>query len=266
MPDSQTQKYENLPHENQTVLITGAANRVGAEFARALAAADYQVIIHYASSKDAATALRDEISASGGAAAIVQADLTKRAQRAKLIDKATKLFGPITALINNASLYQKDSATDLDERQWDAHFALHAETPVFLARDFAAQLPDNTQASIINIVDERVLNPSPAAFSYHLSKATLWTATQMLAQSLAPSVRVNAIGPGAVLPEAGQSQTAFNKNGKKTLLGENADPSDLVEALFYLLNAKSVTGQFIAVDGGEHLVWPKRRGPTPKAK
>lgn len=250
----------------ETVLITGAANRVGAEFARALAMAGYQVVIHYASSKQNAAILRQKIIAEGGKADIVQADLTKRTQRAKLMEKASKPFGPITTLINNASVYEKDVLSDLDEKQWDAHFALHAETPVFLARDFAAQLPKGETGSIINIIDERVLNPSPAAFSYHLSKATLWTATQMLAQSLAPTIRVNAIGPGAVLPEAGQTQSAFNKRGKKTLLGANAEPSDLVEALFYLLNAKSVTGQFIAVDGGEHLLWPDRRSPTPKTK
>lgn len=250
----------------ETVLITGAANRVGAEFARALAMAGYQVVIHYASSKQNATNLRAEIIADGGQAAIVQADLTKRAQRNRLIEKASKPFGPVTALINNASIYEKDSAIDVTEQLWDVHFALHAETPVFLARDFAAQLPIDTPGSIINIIDERVLNPAPAAFSYHLSKTILWTATQTLAQSLAPNIRVNAIGPGAVLPEAGQTQSAFNKLSKKTLLGENADTSDLVEALFYLLNAKSVTGQFLAVDGGEHLLWPERRGPMPRNK
>lgn len=250
---------------SEIVLITGAATRIGAEFARALAMAGYKIVIHYASSKDAAQNLAAEIKAEGADAAIVQADLTKRAQRSKLIEKAAKPFGPITTLINNASVYQKDSAKDVDETLWDTHFALHAEAPVFLARDFAAQLPKGTQGNIINIVDERVLSPSPAAFSYHLSKSTLWSATQTLAQSLAPTIRVNAIGPGAVLPEAGQSQATFDKRGTKTLLKQNADPSDLVEALFYLLNAKSVTGQFIAVDGGEHLLWPERRGVTPKA-
>lgn len=255
-----------ISEAKQTILVTGAANRLGAELARALALADYQVIIHYRDSQKQAEALAAEISDQGGATALVRADLRIRAEREKLIEEAAKPFGPLTALINNASLYQKDNLGDLTQDQWDSHFALHAEAPVFLSRDFAAQLPIDAQGTIINIVDERVLRPAPAAFSYHLSKAVLSAATQTMAQSLAPSVRVNAIGPGPILVEAGQSQTDFEKRGAEALLGDNANPADIIEAMFYLLNATSVTGQMIAVDGGEHLMWPARRGPTSKVK
>lgn len=255
-----------MTEAKQTVLITGGAQRLGAELVRALALADYQVVIHYNSSKKSAEALLAEIKAQGGTAALVKGNLTKRADRRSLIVRASKPFGPLSILINNASLYQKDTIADLDEDQWDNHFAMHTEAPIFLSRDFAAQLPKGTQGNIINIIDERVLRPAPAAFSYHLSKSVLWTATQTLAQSLAPNVRVNAIGPGPIIAEAGQSQATFNKRGKDSLLGHNADPADVVEAMFYLLSASNVTGQMLAIDAGEHLAWPKRRGPTPKSQ
>ncbi len=253
-----------MDEAKQTVLITGGAQRLGAHMARALCLADYQVVVHHHTSTDAAKALVDDITAAGGAAALVQADLTQRADRQTLMARASEPFGPLTVLINNASLYHKDAIADLEESDWDDHLAVHAEAPVFLSRDFAAQLPAGAKGNIINIVDERVLRPAPAAFSYHLSKSLLWTATQTMAQSLAPNVRVNAIGPGPIIAEVGQSTEDFNKRGEENILGQNADPTDAIEAMFYLLSAQSVTGQMLAIDGGEHLAWPHRRGPTPK--
>ena len=175
-------------------------------------------------------------------------------------------MAPLTLLVNNASLFERDSVADLDETIWDAHFAMHVEAPVFLARDFAAQLPEGAPGNIVNIIDERVLHLSPAYLSYTLSKAALWTATQTLAQSLAPNIRVNAIGPGPTLPYKGQSAEQFEASVARTPLGHSGTADELADALLYILNAPAMTGQMLALDGGRHLQWPERSGPTPRQK
>jgi len=246
-----------------TALITGAANRLGASLARGLAANGYRVVLHFASSGADAEALATDLGADR--AAIVQADLTDRQARAGLIAAAVKPFGPLTLLVNNASVFERDSAGTLDEATWDRHFALHAEAPAFLSQDFAAQLPEGQTGNIINIIDERVLQPAPAAFSYNLSKSVLWMATRTLAQTFAPRIRVNAIGPGPILPEAGQSLADFTARSTDNPLQHAAGPDDAVQAMLFLLNAPTMTGQMLAIDGGEHLGWPAWRGPTPRS-
>lgn len=245
-------------------LVTGAADRLGAALARTLAQAGYAVVIHYNTSAEKAQAFVDELKANGHEVAKVQADLTNRADRSRVIAEAASHFGPLNVLVNNASTYNQDDLATLKEDYWDNHFAIHAEAPLFLARDFAAQLLEGEKGNIINVIDERVLNPYPAALSYHLSKSALWTATQTLANQLAPRIRVNAIGPGPILPEAGQSQAAYDARSREALLGSNAEPSDAAAALLYLLSAQKVTGQMLAIDAGEHLRWPEWRGPTPR--
>jgi NAD(P)-dependent dehydrogenase (short-subunit alcohol dehydrogenase family) len=245
-------------------LVTGAADRVGAVLARRLASEGFAVLVHFNRSADKAAAVVDTIVAAGGKAAAVQADLTSRPQRAGLVAAATQPFGPLTVLVNNASLFERDSAADVDEALWDAHFAVHAEAPVFLARDFAAQLPEGAEGNIVNIVDERVLHLSPAYLSYTLSKATLWTATRTLAQSLAPRIRVNAIGPGPTLPHKGQSDAQFDASTARTPLGRGTDPDECADAVMFLLRAPSMTGQMLALDGGRHISWPEGSGPTPR--
>jgi len=261
-----------MPNQSRTsspvqpvALVTGAGDRIGASIAAHLAREGYAVVIHYRSDEAGAEAVKSGIEATGGKAALVKADLAKRPQRATLIEKAAKLFGPLTVLINNASVFDPDSARDLDEALWDQHFAIHAEAPVFLARDFAAQLPGGTDGNIVNIIDERVLHLSPAYFSYTLSKSVLWTATQTLAQSLAPAIRVNAIGPGPVLPHARQDQAAFDRNVAALPLQHNADPDAIAQGVLMLLAMPSMTGQMLALDGGQHLEFPPRRGPTPRS-
>jgi NAD(P)-dependent dehydrogenase (short-subunit alcohol dehydrogenase family) len=245
-------------------LVTGAANRLGAAIARALAGSGYAVVVHHRGGADDAKILVAEIKSAGGEAAAIKADLSIRRQRAGLVEKAAKLFGPLTVLVNNASSFEPDSLADLDEALWDRHLAIHLDAPAFLARDFAAQLPTDVQGNIVNIIDERVLHLTPNYFSYTLSKASLWTMTQTMAQSLAPRIRVNAIGPGPTLKEKGQSQAAFERSQAVSPLGYGADAGDVAEALLYLLGAKAVTGQLIALDGGKHLDFPAGRGPTPR--
>ena len=245
-------------------LVTGAAHRVGAVLARRLARAGYAVLIHHHGSAKPAEALAAEIDAGGGRADVLRADLTDRGQRAGLVAAAAKPFGPLTVLINNASVYEPDSAETLDEAIWDRHFALHVEAPLFLARDFARQLPENVEGNVINIVDARVLQPVPAYMSYALSKTALYNATATLAQSLAPRIRVNAVGPGPTMPERGQSLEAFEARNDSLLLGRGSPPEDIADAVLYLLGARAVTGQMLAVDGGIHLEWPNWADPTPR--
>ena len=231
----------------------------------ALAAAGHGVVIHYRSDDAGARAIRDRIRAQGGRAEILPADLAQRAERQTLIARAAALLGPLTILVNNASVFEPDSAQDVDERLWDAHFAVHAEAPVFLSRDFATQLPPDIEGNIINIIDERVLRPSPAYFSYFLSKSVLWTATQTMAQALAPAIRVNAIGPGPVLPNPRQTQAEFEQSIANLPLRRNAGPEQIAQGVLAILAMPSLTGQMLALDGGQHLAYPARRGPTPRS-
>lgn len=253
-------------NQMRTALVTGAADRLGAAMVRALAAHGYSVIVHHRSGAEQAAVLVAEINASGGQAAPLKADLAIRSQRAALVGKATRPFGPLTVLVNNASSFEPDAAADIEDELWQRHFAIHVDAPAFLARDFAAQLSDGVQGNIVNIIDSRVLRLTPNYFSYTLSKTTLWTMTQTLAQSLAPRIRVNAIGPGPTLREKGQSLQSFERSQKSAPLGYAADERDVCRALLYLLEARSVTGQMISVDGGKHIDFPATRGPTPRLR
>ena len=253
-----------FPDHPGIALVTGASTRIGAAIVRALAQAGHAVVIHYRSGGDDAARLADEVRATGARAVTVQADLANRDDRARLIAEAAKPFGPLTILINNASVFDPDSARDVNEELWDRHFAIHAEAPIFLSRDFAGQLTAGVEGNIINMIDERVLHPSPAYFSYSLSKSVLWTATQTMAQSLAPAIRVNAIGPGPVLPHNGQSPEDFEQSLNSLPLKRHAGPEAIAQGVLAILSMPAFTGQMLALDGGKHLDYPARRGPTPR--
>jgi len=254
------------PDIRGAALVTGAANRIGAAIAQELAFSGYPVIVHFRDSAAHADALIKSITKKGGKAAGIQANLADRGQRAGLINGASRHFGPLTTLVNNASIYEPDSIETLDEYLWDAHFAVHTEAPVFLGRDFAAQLPPTQEGNIVNIIDSRLNRLSPAYTSYTLSKAALWTATRTMAQSLAPQIRVNAISPGPSLPEHGQSDTEFEQRVADLPLGRGASPQEIAVAVRFLLNAPAVTGQMLALDGGSHLEWPARSNATPRRR
>lgn len=257
-------KAKSPPRIDRVALVTGAGDRIGATIAKRLAGAGYKVVVHYRSSTAGAQAVKAEIEQAGGSAALVRADLAKRSERAALIEKSAAAFGPLSVLVNNASTFQRDSAADVDEALWDQHFAVHVEAPVFLARDFARQLPDRARGNIVNIIDERVLHTAPSYFSYTLSKSALWSATRTLAQSLAPNIRVNAIGPGPTLAPEGESVSSFRATQRRLPLQRGANPEEIADGLLFILSAASMTGQMLALDGGQHIEWSERRNPTPR--
>lgn len=237
-----------------TALVTGAARRIGRALALEAAAAGYAVAIHHRDAAADAESLASQIAAAGGRAALVSADLADRHAPERLIDDAQAALGPVTLLVNSASLFADDRVGALGPH-WDSHFDVNLRAPVMLAQAMAAALPDDAAGLVVNIVDQRVLRPNPQFFSYTLSKSALWTATQTLAQALAPRIRVNGIGPGPTLPSIHQSPADFAAEVDGVLLKRQVQPAEIAAALRYLIDAPSVTGQLIAVDGGQHLGW-----------
>jgi NAD(P)-dependent dehydrogenase (short-subunit alcohol dehydrogenase family) len=238
----------------QTVLVTGAARRVGRCTAELLAAAGWRVAVHYRSSAEAAAEVVCGIEAAGGAAFAIAADLAEEAEAAALIDRvADQAGGPVTALVNNAAVFEHDTIANADRARWDRHMAVNLRAPFVLSQRFAAALPADARGAIVNIVDERALNPSADFVTYTLSKSGLWTLTLNLAIALAPRIRVNGVGPGATLRDQYQADGEFERVQAALPLGHGATPDDIAEAVRFLLAAPAVTGQMIAVDGGAHM-------------
>ena len=233
-------------------LVTGAARRIGRELALTAARAGYDVVIHHRNSAgDAAETVR-EIEATGRHAVAAAADLADAADCRRLVAEAP---GALTLLVNSASVFEDDRIDSLTPEGWDAAMSANLRAPVLLAQAFAAALPADRDGLVVNVIDQRVLRPTPHFFSYAVSKAALWAATQMMAQGLAPRIRVNAIAPGPTLANIHQSPADFASEIAGVPLGHGATPEEIGQALAYLIDASSVTGQMIAVDGGQHLSW-----------
>ncbi|RUX32869.1 SDR family oxidoreductase [Mesorhizobium sp. M7A.F.Ca.US.011.01.1.1] len=238
-----------------TALVTGGARRIGRAIVEDLAAHGFAVAIHCNRSRTEADVLAAEIIAGGGRAAVVAADLTDMDAVGDLVGQAQAALGPIPLLVNNASLFEDDSVLDFGWRAWDRHFAVHVKAPALLAQNFARALPAGQEGLIVNMIDQRVWRPTPRYFSYALSKSTLWTATQMMAQALGPSIRVNAIGPGPTLKNARQDDSDFAAQVDGLVLKRGPELPEFGATIRYLWEARSVTGQMIALDGGQHLAW-----------
>jgi NAD(P)-dependent dehydrogenase (short-subunit alcohol dehydrogenase family) len=239
-------------------LVTGAAQRIGRAIALAVADAGYDVAVHHRASHDAAEATVAEIAGRGRRAIALCADLTDETAARALPALAVDRLGPLTLLVNNASLFHDDRFGELDRAGWDAHFATNLRAPLVLSEMFAAALSAGTpdgEACIVNILDQRVLKPNPQFFSYALSKSALWTATRMSAQALAPRIRVNGVGPGPTFASIHQDGDVFGREAAATLLGRGSPPEEIAAAVVYLAGARAVTGQMLAVDGGQHLAW-----------
>jgi len=238
-------------------LVTGAGARLGKAMALALGEAGFDVAIHYNRSEGPAAEVAEAIYAKGRRAATVQADLSREAEVAGLVAASGEaLGGPLTLLVNSASTFEPDDAETMTRESWDHHLDTNLRAPARLTQDFAGQAPAGADALVVNMIDQRVWKLTPQFLSYTVSKSALWTLTRTFAQGLGPrGVRVNAIGPGPTLKNPRQSEADWAAQNEATVLRRGATPEDIVGALLYLVEAKAVTGQMIAVDGGQHLAW-----------
>jgi NAD(P)-dependent dehydrogenase (short-subunit alcohol dehydrogenase family) len=247
-----------------TVLVTGAGRRLGRAIALDLAQSGWRVGVHYHASAEEALEVVDQIGAMGGQAAALEADLSRLQDLAPLIEACCERLGPATCLINNAACFEWDTVESLDSETWAMHLDVNLRAPVFLTQAFARTLPAHVSGDVVNVVDQKVLRLDPDYFSYTLAKSALWTATQTLAQALAPRIRVNAIAPGPVLPARDQTEAEFDEECRSTLMKRVVSIDDVTGAVRFLLETPSVTGQMIALDAGQHLAWSHawpRRGP-----
>ncbi len=246
-------------------LVTGGAQRLGAAMVRALAARGADVAIHCFDNRAEAEALAEEVRGGGVRAAVVQADLLDRPQTAALVPAAAAGLGrPLTVLVNNASIFEHDTIASATWESWDRHIGSNLRAPFELIQAFAAQAPkagrdENgepvARACVVNMIDQRVLKLTPEFITYTIAKMGLWALTRTAAQGLAPDVRVNAIGPGPTLRGARQSAAHFAGQRAATVLGRGASPAEIAAALGFILDAPGLTGQLLAIDGGQHLAW-----------
>jgi len=238
-----------------TALITGAAHRIGRALAEDLADHGWRVAIHCNTSSNAADELAATLKSKGTDACVLQCDLKDEDQVHRLIPDAEAALGPVTCLVNNASVFESDSLEDATRENWTLHMDVNLRAPFCLIQDFAKALPEDLQGNIINIIDQRVWNLTADFASYTLSKAGLWTLTQTAALGLAPRIRVNAIGPGPTLKSIHQTDQDFRKEWESVPLARKVSLSEICSALRFILDAESMTGQMIALDSGQHLGW-----------
>jgi NAD(P)-dependent dehydrogenase (short-subunit alcohol dehydrogenase family) len=240
-------------NENKNVLITGAARRIGRAIAIELAGAGWNVGVHYHQSHDQAEELVEELQGVGVKAVALPAELSDELKVEKLFNAAVNALGPITCLINNASVFEEDTALNVSRGSWNGHMDVNLRAPFLLSQCLAKGLPDSSLASIVNIVDQRVWNPTSQFTSYTLSKMGLWNATQLLARSLAPRIRVNAVGPGPTLQSVHQSSEDFAWEVSAVPLNREVTPQDISRGVLFIIQSPTMTGQMIALDSGQHL-------------
>jgi NAD(P)-dependent dehydrogenase (short-subunit alcohol dehydrogenase family) len=247
----------------RAVLITGAARRIGRAVALDLAERGWPVAVHYHSSAADAQGVVEAIAKKGGKAIAIKADLRKEDEVAALIPRVSEQIGPVTCLINNASLFENDTVQTVTAESWHAHMQVNLRAPFVLIQTFAKYCPKGTDGNVINMIDERVWNLTPYFMSYTVSKVGLWTLTRTLAMALAPDIRVNGIGPGPTLPSAQQTEEQFRRQWSMMPLRRPISLEEICRAVRFILDAPSMTGQMIALDGGQHLGWAQ---PTPVNK
>ena len=248
------------PAPQAAALVTGGAQRIGRAIVLALARAGYAVAIHANRSRSVAEELRRDIDRNGGRVGVVAADLADHDAVLGLVPAAVAAVGPLTLLVNNAAEFEPDEIGDLDRDRFDRHFAVNLRAPLFLAQTFAAQAPAG--GAIVNLLDQRVYRPTPRFLSYGLTKSGLHVATTTLAQALAPHLRVNAVAPGPTLPNPRQDAKAFARYSAAMPLGHGPTPEEVADAVLFLARANNITGETIAVDGGQHISWQPAKGAS----
>ena len=236
-------------------LVTGGARRLGRAITLELARQGFDIAIHCGHSRDAAEAISQEVTALGRRAVVLPADLGDEAQVTPLIADATARLGPLGVLVNNASRFDRDEWDDVTRDTWDTHMQANLRAPFVLTQAFAKALPAAAEGAVVNMIDQRVWSLTPHFVSYTVSKAGLWALTQTMALALAPRIRVNAIGPGPALPSPRQSQAQFARQAASVPLGHGTDAAEVARAVIAILSLPAMTGQMIALDGGQHLQW-----------
>lgn len=248
----------------RAALVTGAAKRVGRALALALADCGFDVAIHYATSAEEASATAAEIRAKGRRATTLRADLAREEEVVRLLPEAQAALGPLGVLVNNASTFERDEWHDATRESWDRHMEPNLRAPFVLAQAFAQALPPGREGVVVNLLDQRVWSLTPHFVSYTVSKAGLWALTQSLALALAPRIRVNGIGPGPTVPSPRQTQEQFARQCRSVPLGHGTSPEEVARALVAILALPSLTGQMIALDGGQHMQWSASHGQEPE--
>ena len=235
-------------------LVTGAGRRIGRAIALGLAKAGWDVAVHFRGSEEDARATVRDVEALGRRAALLQCDLADEAAVRALLPRAIAALGPVGCVVNNASQFEYDSAADFSPALLASHMQANVSAPILLAQALHAATPVGSQAAVINLLDQKLYNLNPDYLSYTLSKAALLTATTMLAQALAPTVRVVGVAPGLTMVSGEQTDDGFEKAHQATPLGHSSNAQDIVEAVCYLAGAHAVTGTTLLVDGGQHLM------------
>jgi NAD(P)-dependent dehydrogenase (short-subunit alcohol dehydrogenase family) len=243
----------------RTALVTGAAKRLGRSCALALAGAGFDVALHYRGSQAEAEATRRAITALGRRAVTLHADLAREEDTTRLLAQAQDALGPVGVLLNNASAFERDEWHDATRESWDRHIEPNLRAPFVLMQDFARSLPADAEGVVVNMLDQRVLSLTPHFVSYSVSKAALWALTQSMALALAPRIRVNGIGPGPAMPSPNQTAEQFARQCAGVPLHHGTSPNEVAEAVLAILQLPSMTGQMIALDGGQHLQWSPAR-------
>lgn len=252
---------ETIP---RCALVTGGAKRLGRAMALALAEAGFDLALHYATSAAEAEATAQEIRARGRRAVTLRADLMREDEVARLLPEAAAALGPVGVLVNNASTFERDEWHDATRASWDGHIEPNLRAPFVLAQAFAHALPRGRQGVVVNMLDQRVWSLTPHFVSYTVSKAGLWALTRSLALALAPRIRVNAIGPGPALPSPRQTPEQFARQANSVPLRHGTSPEEVARALLAILALPAMTGQMIALDGGQHLQWAPSHGAEPE--
>jgi NAD(P)-dependent dehydrogenase (short-subunit alcohol dehydrogenase family) len=239
----------------RVALVTGGAQRLGRAIVLGLARAGFDVAIHFNASREAAQETVAEVRGLGRRAVLLQADLGDETQAERLVREATDQLGPVGVLVNNASRFDRDEWHDVTRESWEAHMGANLRTPFVLIQGFALALPADAEGVVINMIDQRVWSLTPHFVSYTISKAGLWALTQTMALALAPRIRVNAIGPGPALPSPRQTEALFAKQSASVPLGHGTSPAEVARTVIMILGLPAMTGQMIALDGGQHLQW-----------
>lgn len=238
----------------KVALVTGGARRIGRVIALALAERGWDVAVHYGRSADEALATVRDIAACGRRAQAFQCELGDEHAVRALLPQVIEALGPVGCVVNNAALFEQDDASDFSTTALDRHMHANLAAPLLLAQALHAATPDGAQAVAINLLDQKLFNLNPDFLSYTLSKAALQSATVMLAQALAPKLRVVGIAPGLTLVSGDQTEEAFAKAHTMTPLGHSSTPEDVAAAVCFVADAPAITGTTLLVDGGQHLI------------